>query len=92
MIIGCLCSSRAAFVKSSLLGIFGMQEGGPVTLVTALLERYERIVYVVESLVLEICVRIITEKDFTIELRALAKDEHVRALIIRGNRDQGYAV
>ena len=89
MILGGLRTNRAAFVKASLPGIFGMQEGGPVTPETGLLEQYERIVQEADSLAMERCIQIITEKDFTKELETLEGDEHVKVLLIHGDQDQG---
>lgn len=87
-----LRANRSAFVKASLPGIFGAQEGGPgAVLEPAALERYENIVSQADALAMERCVQIITHKDFTQDLKRLANEagERAKALILHGDSDYG---
>lgn len=93
MIVGGLRANRPAFVKTSLPGIFGSQEGGPgVVLDLAVLEHYERMIDQADGLAIEKCVQIITEKDFTEDIKRMTvedTDGKVKILILHGDSDQG---
>jgi non-heme chloroperoxidase len=57
----------------------------------AVLDRYERIIGQADGLAMERCVQIITDKDFTQDLRRLAEEvgEKVKVLILHGDCDHG---
>ena len=83
-------ADRASFVRVSLPGVFGAQEGGPgITIAPAVLERYERMIDQADALAIERCVQIGTSKDFTEELKRLDGDAHVPVLLLHGDSDQG---
>jgi non-heme chloroperoxidase len=87
-----LRANRSAFVKASIPGIFGAQDGGPgVVLEPAVLEQYENIISQADGLAMERCVQIITDKDFTQDLRRLAEEarDKVKVLILHGDSDHG---
>lgn len=87
-----LRTNRAAFVKASIPGIFGAQEGGPgVVLEPAALEQYENIIGQADALAMERCVQIITHKDFTQDLKSFAQEagEKAKVLILHGDSDYG---
>ncbi len=91
MILAGLRANRPAFVKASLPGIFGAQEGGPgVVLDPAVFEFYERMVDQADSLAMERCVQIITERDVTDDIKRFAEDGgDVKILILHGDSDNG---
>ena len=79
---------RVGFVKAAVPGVFGM---GPqfdmgINLPEPVLQRFEQIVWEADALAVERCVMMITERDFTRELKAL---EGVRMLVVHGDSDQG---
>jgi non-heme chloroperoxidase len=57
----------------------------------AVLDLYERIIGQADGLAMERCVQIITDKDFTQDLRRLAQEarEIVKVLILHGDSDHG---
>jgi non-heme chloroperoxidase len=57
----------------------------------AVLDHYERIVGQADGLAIERCVQIITDKDFTQDLRRLAEEagEKIKVLILHGDCDHG---
>ena len=91
MILSGLRANRPTFVRASLPGVFGAQDGGPdVVLDPTVLEHYERMVDEADGLAMERCVQIITEKDFTADIERLAKDNgNVKILILHGDSDNG---
>lgn len=81
---------RVGFVKAAVPGVFGM---GPqfttgIELPASVLERFERIVGQADALAIERCLQIITERDFTEELKGLGR-EKVKVVVLHGDEDQG---
>lgn len=95
MLLNGFRDDRVGFVKAAIPGVFGM---GPqfttgIELPASVLERFERIVGQADAVAIERCVQIITEKDFTHELKELGKEEgeggKKKMLVLHGEEDQG---
>lgn len=72
---------RTGFTRAALPGVFGVE------LPETVLHKFEWIVGQADALAIERCIQIITNKDFTEELKKLA-DRPVKLLVIQGEADQ----
>jgi len=86
-ILSGLRNDRAGFAKASLPGVFGVPVGIPVD--EGALQRFEFIVQQADALAMERCIQIITEKDFTKDLKELGEHVGLQMLIVHGDSDQG---
>lgn len=87
MILSGFRQDRTGFTRSGLPGVFGVSFDIGVEVPETVLQKFEVIVAQADALAIERCVQIITDKDFTEDLKKLdGKD--VRLLVIHGDSDQ----
>ena len=88
-ILGGFRNDRIGFVKAAVPGVFGI---GPqfttgIQLQESVLAKFEALAGQADALAIERCVMVITNKDFTEELKKL--NEGPRVIVLHGDQDQG---
>lgn len=87
MILSGIRQDRTAFVKAGLPGVFGIPFDIGIEVPETVLQKFEGIVAQADALALERCTQIITNRDFTDELKKLSGSD-VKVLVIHGDNDQ----
>ncbi len=78
---------RVGFTKAAIGGVFGIPFNIGIEVASTILEKFTNIVNQADALALERCVQIITERDFTDDLKAI-DGKPVKMLVIHGDNDQ----
>ncbi|KAH0841354.1 hypothetical protein AYO21_04949 [Fonsecaea monophora] len=87
MILSGFRLDRTAFTRNALPGVFGVPFNLGIEVPETVLQRFEWIVAQADALAIESCVQIITDRDFTDDLKKLDSKD-IRVLVIHGDNDQ----
>jgi pimeloyl-ACP methyl ester carboxylesterase len=87
MILTGFRQDRTGFTRTALPGVFGIPFNIGIEVPETVLQKFEGIVAQADALALERCVQIITNRDFTEDLKRL-DGENVKLLVIHGDNDQ----
>ncbi|KIX07485.1 uncharacterized protein Z518_02138 [Rhinocladiella mackenziei CBS 650.93] len=87
MILNGFRQDRVGFTRAAVPGVFGIPFNIGIELSETVLQKFEWVVAQADSLALERCVQIITNRDFTEDLRKLDSRD-VKILVIHGDNDQ----
>jgi non-heme chloroperoxidase len=87
MILTGFREDRVGFTRGAIPGVFGIPFNIGIEVPETVLQKFEAMVAQADALALERCVQIITNRDFTSELKELGKKE-VKVLVIHGDNDQ----
>ena len=89
MILSGFRNDRVGFVKAAIPGVFGIgpQFSTGIELPESMLAKFEGLANQADAQALERCVMVITNKDFTEELKKF--DEKPKVLVCHGDQDQG---
>lgn len=92
MILDGLRSDRVGFVKASIGGVFGVQNG--VEMSESALEFYVDLVKQADGIAIERCCRILSTYDFTSKLEEFgrSKPADLPVLMLHGTKDQGKSI
>jgi len=87
MILTGIRQDRTGFTRAGLPGVFGIPFNIGIEVSETVLQKFEGIIEQADALALERCIQIITNRDFTDDLKKLdGKD--VKVLVIHGENDQ----
>ncbi|KAJ9608620.1 hypothetical protein H2200_006391 [Cladophialophora chaetospira] len=87
MILTGLRQDRTGFARAGLPGVFGIPFNIGIEVSESVLQKFEGIVAQADALALERCIQIITNRDFTDDLKKLDETD-VKLLVIHGDHDQ----
>ncbi|EXJ64777.1 hypothetical protein A1O7_01115 [Cladophialophora yegresii CBS 114405] len=87
MILTGIREDRTGFTRAALPGVFGIPFNIGIEVPETVLQKFEGIVAQADVLAVERCVQIITNRDFTEDLKEL-NGQDVKLLVIHGDNDQ----
>ncbi len=87
MILTGFRQDRSSFTRTALPGVFGVPFNIGVEVAEPVLQKFEGIIAQADALAVERCIQIITNKDFTEDLKKLG-GKNVKLLVIHGEADQ----
>ena len=91
MILTGIRQDRTGFTKAGLPGVFGIPLNIGIEVPETVLQKFEQIIAQADALAIERCIQIITNKDFTDDLKRLDEKE-AKVLVIHGDNDQSKSV
>ncbi|EXJ65738.1 uncharacterized protein A1O5_11266 [Cladophialophora psammophila CBS 110553] len=87
MILAGFRQDRTGFTRTALPGVFGIPFNIGIEVPETVLQRFEWMIAQADALAIESCIQVITNRDFTDDLKKLGGKD-VKVLVIHGDNDQ----